>query len=1798
MLIRIIATLALLLSSAGAFANNADAEKALAYLRQLPPGAINPELIDGLEARLASDELNAGDNNLLCIGAFTVPFAAAFSFGLVPNPPWDYALGQVPAYAANLGLKFCPPHLEAPDPRSVHPNVATDDGPNCAYEFSQPQIAGGRSDFLGIPTSVMGDWSFTSTQDSIGLGTPEVWHFNTDVNVRLFMPGEAPPGYSNIAPEPEFVARIGPFGIEAPESDLFTAIGCALDGSIPFNNEGGPCPIVIDRKLQLPVGTHTVTWRAETEVELLDTLPPIYVPGKPPGSKKEAAKAILRGIYEAAREDVLGSFLETYPTGAVAVDTQEVKVFDTTVPVIEFVDPSFETYRVEANEPGGQSSRAFSEIIRASVVATDTCGREPQLTLPLQPFYPIGSHNLIWTARDAGPTPAGGVNEETQLQVLIVEDTQPPQIAPPPPVVTEEASAPATVDIGVPQVFDVADLEPVVEYDGPATFPFGTTVVRWRAIDASANVSPWVEQKVTVKAIGSNTTPVADNASASGLSFAEITVPLSGSDADLDDLFFYIDRRPDEGFFVAPLLPTFVDDLRVARQLSDLELDQICIDGDPLPVQDYVYEPQYVTTTDEGITYVIDKEVECNGAGTGTATDDDRIARFGPDGELLGEKIFNNTPGPSKLSFHPGGLPGYEQPFLYWVNTETERLITVDALLAGDTETIRIDFFPPGVIDPGDPIDATIDPQGIVYVADQIRVYAYDFLERDTGGNNAVVFLERLGAPASQAQGDFGQAVDMDSDSQGNVYVLDLNLDRIHKFTASEIDRSTSPSGFTSGEYVGWNGRCDIDTAPGEEAACNVAIKRSIGYSCTNDWCDWTQSSGDMPGQLDNPQGFAIDPNDILYVADTNNNRVQRFTPEGFFAGQALSDCEAVNCFIIGQFGYVRDVTVNASSFYVLDSNTDILHIFSANPVTMTGPDTGEVTYRSFNNFIGADTFDYYASDGLRVDGELLRSNIATATVNVSQNQRPPFATPGLAAVGPEDTPLLIPLDGSDADIGDTYPWEPLQSLTASVATQPENGSVSISGMNATYTPDEHFNGEDSFTFVVSDGVDVSEPEAVLITITPENDAPELTGPTDPIDLVTGVGYSWELSVGVFDPDSNDEHTLAVNWADGTVETEGEILEDGTITGPLLDFNASGDGLLNARHVYASAGAYNTQVCVTDTALAVSCINVPVTVSPMTNLNLFETLEEQAISEGQPVVYSIGMSNFEGEGGAGLVATSTTLEVTLDSRLSFLSASGASCSNTGAEVSCAIPDLHPIARGASSSPPPVDRLVTITALPDATLTPGTIPHSRAELSADQQNYGGDTLLEMERFVVATADYLVSNLAGDTPSANPGNGLCADANGRCSLRAAIEEANALGGMRVIALPQASVLLEDQAIAVTADVKIIGLGATSTEIIADGDQRVFEIDPGASLDISQLTLSGGGEDVQGVGGLINNLGSLLIEDAILQNGRSVGGGAISSEGQLTIRRSVLLDNKAVLGGGSGGAIRNFGNATLENVLLYNNEAFSGGAISTAPSSGATLDIRFTTIVANHSRSIGAGIFGEFSSSSAATLQATILTGNTATNPGGGGCLNQLTSGGDNIINDDLEGCTFTPSAGDQVDVDPLLEPLIYSTTGLPTMVPRAESPAMDAVSGACPATDLRGFTRPQDGGCEIGAYERGSASRPQAVASPERLDFGEVAPGGQSGSQLVFIDNIGDAPLVIQSATVIGQHATDFIIEAGGDLCSGETMAPSDTCAISLRFEPQSSGRRKAYLRVISNDPASPLLVELKGTSDVLFYNGLE
>ena len=106
-----------------------------------------------------------------------------------------------------------------------------------------------------------------------------------------------------------------------------------------------------------------------------------------------------------------------------------------------------------------------------------------------------------------------------------------------------------------------------------------------------------------------------------------------------------------------------------------------------------------------------------------------------------------------------------------------------------------------------------------------------------------------------------------------------------------------------------------------------------------------------------------------------------------------------------------------------------------------------------------------------------------------------------------EDNQINIDLSSTDND-GDT--------LILSIVNQPSNGTLTLEGISATYSPNYNFNGNDSFTFIANDGQFNSNEAIISLTVSPVNDAPYIYDiPDAALELFSVFTYNLEA----FDPD-------------------------------------------------------------------------------------------------------------------------------------------------------------------------------------------------------------------------------------------------------------------------------------------------------------------------------------------------------------------------------------------------------------------------------------------------------------------------------------------------------------------------------------------------------------------------------------------------------------------------------------------------------------------------------------------------------
>jgi len=146
----------------------------------------------------------------------------------------------------------------------------------------------------------------------------------------------------------------------------------------------------------------------------------------------------------------------------------------------------------------------------------------------------------------------------------------------------------------------------------------------------------------------------------------------------------------------------------------------------------------------------------------------------------------------------------------------------------------------------------------------------------------------------------------------------------------------------------------------------------------------------------------------------------------------------------------------------------------------------GSFTYIPDTNYNGADSFIYKVNDGE------LDSAIATVMLTIIPVNDAPVASV-IAATLLEDGRITLNLLGSASDVdGDP--------LSVSVGNPQHGQLLKNADGSYTYLPQADYNGEDSFSYAVSDGQLDSGPTMVRLTITVVNDAPVAQDDTATLD--------------------------------------------------------------------------------------------------------------------------------------------------------------------------------------------------------------------------------------------------------------------------------------------------------------------------------------------------------------------------------------------------------------------------------------------------------------------------------------------------------------------------------------------------------------------------------------------------------------------------------------------------------------------------------------------------------------------------
>ena len=168
----------------------------------------------------------------------------------------------------------------------------------------------------------------------------------------------------------------------------------------------------------------------------------------------------------------------------------------------------------------------------------------------------------------------------------------------------------------------------------------------------------------------------------------------------------------------------------------------------------------------------------------------------------------------------------------------------------------------------------------------------------------------------------------------------------------------------------------------------------------------------------------------------------------------------------------------------------------------------------------------------------------------------------------------------------------------------------------------------------------------------------------------------------------------------------------------------------------------------------------------------------------------------------------------------------------------------------------------------------------------------------------------------------------------------------------------IVLDEDLIAITKNLRIIGNGREQTIISGGGNSRVFSIRNGALVRIRDLTIRDGfaakGGGVRVRTGCTLYLSDVDIRECIGSGPRAdEGGGGIQNEGTLYLNRCLITENEATGFSGSGGGILNApgGSMRLTFTTVSNNTANRAGAgIEDASGLGGFTDLRNSIITGN--------------------------------------------------------------------------------------------------------------------------------------------------------------------------------------------------------------------------------------------------------
>ena len=300
--------------------------------------------------------------------------------------------------------------------------------------------------------------------------------------------------------------------------------------------------------------------------------------------------------------------------------------------------------------------------------------------------------------------------------------------------------------------------------------------------------------------------------------------------------------------------------------------------------------------------------------------------------------------------------------------------------------------------------------------------------------------------------------------------------------------------------------------------------------------------------------------------------------------------------------------------------------------------------------------------------------------------------------------------------------------------------------------------------------------------------------------------------------------------------------------------------------------------------------------------------------------------------------------------------------------------------------------------------------------------------------------------------------------------------------------------------TTAIVVNGNGHTLAQTCAA--DRVAEQQDTGAITFSDITVTGG---KGGSGGAVDTQGDLTVTGSTFTaNTSSSEGGAIHATGAVTVTGSAITDNTSSGSGGgmaaqglitltgstfsgnhsgnNGGGMRAYGGADVVNSTISANVAVGGGGID----SNQQVTLTYATVVGN------TGAANLYLGDSQLTSFGSVV----ADPVSGPNCIQVSSTHSTGYNIDDDGSCGFGSGPGDHSDLATALglAPLAANGGLGQTQLPASTSPLVDQIptascgAGAGITSDERGVSRPQGPACDIGAVELSVAEPTTTTTAP--------------------------------------------------------------------------------------------------------------